>query len=456
MNTSTIPVKKVLIHRAALLDGALWSLFAKVVGSFGLLVISAFLVRVLSKAEVGTFLFLINFVFVIGSICQVGITSTVIKHVGIALAKSKNKGTPIFDSIIIVTFTTSIFCLIYYFFLASHLSKMFSLEEFQSFRFIIVLWIGLRTWQILVAELFRANHNLRLASFYGGTATNLLGAALVIWIYYYANDITLYGWMACWLIMSAAISTTSVLILSSLIREAWRSYSISIERLFNYLRESIPICLSSISVIIVSRSDLWVVSHSTDTESLASYAVAGQLSLVIGALIPVVNGVLSPMIPNYMADERKSEVQDLIRAATSISSLISISLLIIFSLIGQQIIGFIYGPGFEDALAPTIYLGIAQLVYSYFGAGGYILLHRGHQKTFLMITLVSAITSVSTALVLSGMYSIVGVAFGYATGLIFQTLACATYSYKLEGIRVDADMTFSSIFRLLKLRRRTS
>lgn len=436
---------RTLINRNLLLRGGLWGLASRLVSTLGFLTISSILARTIPKEDFGLFLLLFNFTLIIATFNQLGTNSIIIKLLGISLAqaqKTKAKQVVV-NALQIVCFFSFISCTALYLVAAHGFTPVLPTNSSNILYGTIAIWAFLRSIQVLLPELMRGLHDLKSASLYSGMITNIFGAALSLILLVIGQTvipITLTTLLISWTAISCAVVAMAArrLFLTTNAILPKLTGNTSLKK--HMLKESLPLWLSSLAVMLVTRSDIIIAGLYLSPEQIGTYAATAQLALLSSLPVAIANNVISPMIPNLIAGNKKAEMQHMLRSITGISTSICLLVSFLYLAIGSDILSLIYGIEYSDGYCILIVLSMGQLIYSWFGSGGYVLAHCGHQKIFTAITISSSVIAIVAAIALTNWLGEIGLALGFVIALAFQTILCAYFSNRLESIRVDASL----------------
>jgi O-antigen/teichoic acid export membrane protein len=120
-----------------------------------------------------------------------------------------------------------------------------------------------------------------------------------------------------------------------------------------------------------------------------------------------------------------------------------------FIFFGGAIMGIVFGSGFVEGATVLAILSVARFYAVITGNSGALLMMTGHQKTMMRITLVSAVFSLSTELVLVRPFGMVGVAVATSLAQILQNTLQLTFGKRMTGIWSHAELSLRPVRAVL-------
>jgi O-antigen/teichoic acid export membrane protein len=429
-------------NQRRLISAGIWMTLARFGSAICGVLLVGLLSRLLSESEIAAYFLINNIVLIVSSLSQVGLNLIVVSFVGeqIALFRYYEARRTIEAIIEVVLICGSISTLIYITFGANIIGKIFSISYISDLSIPVGLWILIRTWQTLAAELFRSLNDIRLAALFGGLTSNFTGLAAVFLIHAIGIEISIEIVICMWMGIALMIGFLSAGLLKVKIPAQGVKRGESSVTIKKLLTASWPIWFTNIAVIAVTRLDLWIVGAFSSNFEIALYGGAAQLVLVMAMPVTIVNGVLSPIIPALKALEKRDKLENIVRDLTTLSAFFSVISAIVFWIFGDRILNFIYGNGFDAGKSILAILAFGQGFASLVGSAGYALVLCGFQRIVMKITFIASIISVGGGLILIKPFGIKGVALSFAIALSVQSALCAIESYRKIGIRVDASI----------------
>jgi O-antigen/teichoic acid export membrane protein len=214
---------------------------------------------------------------------------------------------------------------------------------------LVAIAAGVVLVQGLLASLetpFQARRVMTYVAAFGalqGTVTAAVGFPLI------ALGAGPQGLMAALVVGYAATSAGAVWALRrSRIRPSWHGVR---RRLPGFLWAALPIAATGGVTIVYERVDLLMVSKLDSTEAAAIYAVALQALHYTSLLPSVITLSFFPLLAGNLRDDREQGRRSVVLLAR-IFLFLSVPLVLVLVLCGEQLVTFVLGDRYEDAAVP--------------------------------------------------------------------------------------------------------
>lgn len=195
---------------------------------------------------------------------------------------------------------------------------------------------------------------------------------------------------------------------------------------------------TQILALIVTQSDLWIVSGFATPDVVAAYGLASRLAQLVSLPHLVLNSVLPPLIATMMPRADCTRLERITQLLVSAAVLPAFSLFLAFMFTGRPLLGMLFGPSYENAWTYLIVLSLGNLVNVAAGVCSQALIIAGQQFALLWITLGSCCSCIIIAMIAAHFWGAIGVAVAYAIGLGFQGIVSASAALRLAGMRTYA------------------
>ena len=149
--------------------------------------------------------------------------------------------------------------------------------------------------------------------------------------------------------------------------------------------------LTQLLALLVTQSDVWVVSVASPAEHVAYYGVATRIAQLVSLPHLVLGGVLPPMIAEHLASGRRHELERMLRPVVLLAAVPSMGLALLLGVLGTQILSVGFGPAYATAAVPLTILAVGNVVNVLCGPCSQVLLLSHNQLTLNLITAASAI-----------------------------------------------------------------
>jgi O-antigen/teichoic acid export membrane protein len=211
-----------------------------------------------------------------------------------------------------------------------------------------------------------------------------------------------------------------------------------------------PFWVTNAVLLVLVQADIWIVGASASTDSLALYAAAFRLApfgLVVTSLL---YWTLPPFLIERFTVNDRAGMENLLRGAATLSTLLTLPLLIPMLLAPGLLLRAVYGPFYEQAAPVLMVLTFGVAVQVATGMRGYVLMLTGHQWQQMGITLIAAALNVAGGLIAAETVGPIGVAAVSAGAVTIQVIAELVYVRRSLGIWTHFSPTH--LVRLIRFR----
>jgi O-antigen/teichoic acid export membrane protein len=204
---------------------------------------------------------------------------------------------------------------------------------------------------------------------------------------------------------------------------------------------------TSLSLILFTQTDLWIVGIYTDTEAVGIYGVVTKLVTLI--ILPL--GIFSTIIPPLMASTHTSgnldELRKIVRESSRWILSASMPIILILVLEGDFLLKYIFGEKFIGGYTALLILSIGQIVNSSTGLVGYLLQMTGGHRAIMKINIFWGIFNVFLNIILVPFLGIVGAALSTAFCLAMGNITAAITVYRrLSILTLARGLKFDILF----------
>lgn len=176
-------------------------------------------------------------------------------------------------------------------------------------------------------------------------------------------------------------------------------------------------------------------------EDLGHYRVAMQIALLSGFAYTALNMIAMQRFAYFFARDEKDDLQKSATFLAQLAFVCTLPLPILFWFSGEPILIAIFGPSFEAALQPLIFLLGLQVVNAGMGFAHSILVMAHRERVILPTTLAAVLLNAFLCFVLIPVYGSQGAAISSLISLGMWNLALMVLASKLTSIN-------SSVFRI--------
>lgn len=218
--------------------------------------------------------------------------------------------------------------------------------------------------------------------------------------------------------------------------------SVNFKKLRSTLKDSFPLFISALSIIIYMKADQLMIGYMLGDVSVGIYSVAVRLSEV-WYFIPL--GLASSFYPTLIEKRNKSHLEyvKMLKFLHIILFIISLIMAITIQLVGSNFIEWLYGGVYAEA-ANIFKVYIWSGVFVFIGvAGSNYYLIENKQKFVLIKSLVGLLLNIGLNLIWIPSYGIIGASF--AT-LVSQVFAAILVPLGFRELRELSKIQWTSIF----------
>jgi O-antigen/teichoic acid export membrane protein len=163
------------------------------------------------------------------------------------------------------------------------------------------------------------------------------------------------------------------------------------------------------------------------------FAIASRLSDLEGYMLFALNVVLAPLISKMWAEQRKAELQSLLRKSLWFGFVFSLPVVICFLVFPGFFLN-LFGDEFGDGTFVLIVLTLSQIVNFGTGSVGYILTMTGHQKIAIRLLILSALFATLLSVLFVPSFGKNGAALAAAINNVILNVALTIVVYRKTGI----------------------
>lgn len=248
-------------------------------------------------------------------------------------------------------------------------------------------WAIVLIFQLLLSEIFRGFHDVRLATVFGGS---LMGLGLVM------GGLMFSGVLLLWIVEGRATLATVMLLaivsgFASVLLAGWalkrKVSSLPMGRSGNetlpvreLLQVSWPLLVTQILTFALLQADLWIVGAFLPQEEVALYGAAFRLVILISMAFMVVDAVVPSTIAEMYAQGRLNSLERTLRITATLAGIPAFLVLLCFVLYGGPIMGLVFGEHYREAALILALLSLGKLANVWTGSCGQAMMLTGFQR----------------------------------------------------------------------------
>jgi O-antigen/teichoic acid export membrane protein len=189
-----------------------------------------------------------------------------------------------------------------------------------------------------------------------------------------------------------------------------------------------------LNVWLLAGADLWILGIFRPAEEVAIYGVASRMALLVGLPLLVVNATLAPAIAELFSRGERARLQAALRAAATLSTIVSIAMLSAFALLGRPLLEIAFGPAYAGSFVILVVLGAGQLVNVACGSCTLALTMTGHQRDVLLLATLAAALTFAALFLVAPAFGAPGVAAVIAISLALYNVSLALAARRRLGL----------------------
>jgi len=427
----------------------------------------SYLSKSLSASDMGTYFLIMSIAILASTIANFGLPPSIVKLVTQHTRQNKDKIPSILKASKKIAFVTIFTIFVAVVLLGEYIfSHFFDIEWKYQYLFLITCWFVFLTIQAIQSSIFRANHDIKYATFFGSSFRNLLYLLTTIFFVSVSNSFGIVDALYC-VVLSVFLN---ILIAQFLLTRKYRQLHFSTSNptvltpSSEVLSLAFPLFLNSLAVIVTERIGLWAVGNNFSKDIVAYYGASAQIATLIVMPILVVNSFTMPLIVDmyYNATDRK-KLERILRAITTLIS-IPISFVYLALLIfGKDILTLIFNEDYQKGYSVLILIATGKLFNLVCGPCGLVLKMTGHHVKLVKINYAFATVTIILVILTAPAFGPEGVALVIMLSICFQNLISLGLAIQRTGINTciflspgDISKLSADIKTALKLRSKSN
>lgn len=202
------------------------------------------------------------------------------------------------------------------------------------------------------------------------------------------------------------------------------------------------IILTSVSVLLYTQADIWILGMFTSTETVGIYGVAAKLVLLVYFPMLAFATLIPPLISSIHASGNHDELKKVVSEGTRWILSMALPIILILILEGKVILKYFFGEQFVTGYTVLLILSIGQLIKAGSGLVGVLLQMTGEHKIYMKINIFWGIVNIILNIILVPRFGMFGAAVATAFCLsmidivgvfvIYKRLSLLTFAYGLK------------------------
>jgi O-antigen/teichoic acid export membrane protein len=303
-------------------------------------------------------------------------------------------------------------------------------------RWLLVPLIVLVSFQTLLSAFFRGLGQIGMATLLNGVLSSLLMLGFCGMAYWQKND-SIYDIIVLQIVSLIVPAIIGLIVLTPHAVEAATTQvkRSTRARILDIGRLGPRVMLTQVLALIATQSDIWIVGSFGSPDSVAGYGMASRLSQLVSMPLFVICGVLPPLMASSIAEQQQRRLERVISQAMAVALALALGLALIYIVVGNSILGLLFGRHYEPWWDVLAVLAIGNLVNVAAGPCSQMLIMAGRENTLINLTLVTCAISCGGAAISARMFGPTGIAVAFAVGLSLQGILGSWLSLRLTGVR---------------------
>lgn len=432
--------------------GSAWWLVARALGAVASLAASAALARLLDPAELGAY-FLVFSIVTVGSVVgRVGLPRAATRLIAEELAmQRRHRARGAVRSVLMLAAagSTTVAILLVTGPGGWLARSVLHAPLVAGALGLAAVWMMFEVFRIVLAEMFRGFHEVRVAAFVNDPGRWVLTAVALAAVASRMRSTTLEVVVVAMTAASAAVVLIGAVRLVPRLRAMGRCRRYPLTAV---LAVSLPLMVTDLTGAMLSQGDLWVVSAFRAATDVAVYGAASRLAVLPTVSLNVVNALIAPWVTRLHVQGRHADMQDMLRAASTAATVPTVLVFAVLLFAGGPVMALVFGEFARPGSTVLVLLALGQVVNVAAGSCAITLMMTGFQRLVMGVSLVSLVVAVGGEIVGARLAGITGVAVASAAAIAVQNILLTIMARRRLGIWTHATLRLRSVRRLAALK----
>lgn len=391
-------------------------------GAIGGVLVSLFVSNTMTLNDAGIFFFILSFIYILVSVCKVGLDGTIARKVAIDAGCGRGVNASLISkSVIIISVTTALAILLLY--LLMPILQDYYLGD-QS---IFLLGAG-AIWFLSLSGIFsmvlQGVRRSTSSIFILNVSVNLFFLSLLGII----KNTSLEGVI---LVFTCACGITFILSYTLV------ANSISREKARTSYKEIFDSCIPLWGVAVMTQIILWFgqfyAGKVSSPENIAHFAIAQRIAMMSSILLVVVNVIIAPRFASFYTSGEINKIKLLATDSINLIFLLSVPVFIVLIVFRESVLSF-FGPDYVGASDMLLVLLVGQLINLATGSVGVALTMTRHERELRVSVIFSGVVAIIAVIVLGELFGVMGCAIASVIAVMTQNLTAVYFAKIRLGI----------------------
>ena len=202
---------------------------------------------------------------------------------------------------------------------------------------------------------------------------------------------------------------------------------------WQFVRESFPMLISTTITVFLGWIDSFVLGIYVTDQEIGVYNVAIKIALGASFAMEAINSGLAPKIARLYFDNKKVELDKLVRFSTLLNFGITLGIVLVLIIFNQWLLG-LFGEEFKSGFEVLLILSLVHLFNSFMGSAAIIMQMIGYQKQYQNIAVLALVLNLGLNFILIPKFGNIGAALATAISLTVWYICNAIFLKKKENI----------------------
>lgn len=189
-----------------------------------------------------------------------------------------------------------------------------------------------------------------------------------------------------------------------------------------WLTTLLPFIFLGAGQLLLSQTDILVLSIMNGDTSAGLYKVAWQGAELVVFMLGIVNAVIQPMISRLYAQHDRENLLYLVTKTARLSLIVTIPIIILLLILGRWLLSNVFGDIYAHSYPAMFILILGQAINVIAGSVGMLLNMTGHERDTTYVVFTAAMLNLVMDIILIPRFGMIGAAVSTATSLIFWNL----------------------------------
>jgi O-antigen/teichoic acid export membrane protein len=422
--------------------GGIWITVKQSIHVLAAVILNILLARLLSPSELGLYFLVVSLVAVLMTVSQLGLNQSVVRFVSVAEVRGGdgNASAVLVRSLSLCWLATLVLAILGLLFGERILSSLAGEPVGRTLVILMIFWVLLAASQALISDVFRGLARFRETALFGGVVSNVLLVLFLLALVGSETPTRIAGvlWLTILSLLAGVVLGAAQFMLVLRKREGGARSGVRLSHLWSV---AWPIWLVGLTQVAMAQGGLWILGYFEVESQVALFGTASRVAALVTMPLLVVNAVISPYVARLLSSGAVIELQSLLRKAATLTTIVAALIVGVFSVGGKILLTRLFGDFYIQGFGILVILSVGFLVNVAAGSAGIVMMMSGHQRTLLLVTLVSYSVVLLGTLISVPLLGAKGLAVSTMMGMLVQNFLAVAAVRRFVGIWTTARLT---------------